>query len=91
MFWGRNFPKKEMSGAEPELLKYTAGRGGLGSKGLCNIPCKKFQKSPEIPPKSLFLTFCKSPCDQSLIATMASPPLTAGGFETLFENFTDVL
>jgi hypothetical protein len=32
-------------------------RGGLGSKGLCDIPYKKIEKVPKIPPKGSFLTF----------------------------------
>jgi hypothetical protein len=31
-------------------------RGGLGSKGLCDIPFKKNSKDPKIPPKGPFLT-----------------------------------
>jgi hypothetical protein len=36
--------------------KVISARGGLGSKGLCGIPYKKFFK---IPKKPLFVTFCR--------------------------------
>jgi hypothetical protein len=51
-------------------------RGGLGSKGFCGIPYKKFFKIPKKP------FFCdvlygrlQKPCGNCRIATMASPPL----------------
>jgi hypothetical protein len=40
-----------------------------GSKGLCDIPYKKIQKAPKIPPKSPFfdILYWKGHCDQSLM------------------------
>jgi hypothetical protein len=44
-------------------------RGGLGSKGLCGIPYKKFFK---IPKKPLFVTFCRG--DYKSLAAIAALP-----------------
>jgi hypothetical protein len=76
---------KNLSCLQKILIQYQP-RGGLGSKDLFDgskgpwdITYEKIQKAPKIPPKSPLLPFCmgdlKGHCDQSLIATMASPLL----------------
>jgi hypothetical protein len=50
-------------------LRWGTDRGGLGSKGLCGIPYKKFFK---IPKKPLFVTFCMG--DYKSLAAIAALP-----------------
>jgi hypothetical protein len=47
----RNTENALFEGLGKEATRY---RGGLGSKGPCNIPYKKIQKAPKIPSKGHF-------------------------------------